>query len=269
MLTGLQTIIGLGLIPVRDAEGGGSGGGSGDDDVQKRIDEAVAGLKKTNAELKAEKTEARKLADELNAKFEKLGGDEGIEALVKMRASLENDEVGKLLAEGKHEEWFERRSAAMKADYDKQLEAAAATLAERDEALKGAKSSLHATLLDVAIGKACDKAEIKDAGAREHARMLAERQFSFDDELNGHVIKDDEGGVVYGKDGKTPKTMVEWLEEKRNVPEYRLWWPDSRSAGLSNGGLPKNPDRRMEALGNTSMADFRKIRTEQQKAAAT
>ena len=79
---------------------------TGGDDVQERInqavEEAVEGLKRTNAELKAEKTELKERHDALSAQFDKLGGDDGIEALVQMRARLENDEVGKLLAEGKH-----------------------------------------------------------------------------------------------------------------------------------------------------------------------
>ena len=283
MLTGLQNIIGLGLIPMRDAEGTGGGGGDGSggdgddsdgggDDVQKRIDEAVAaaveGLKKTNADLKTEKTEAKKTADELAAKLAKLGGDEGIEALVKMRQSLENDETGKLLAEGKHEEWFERRAAAMKTDYERKLEAAAAALTGRDEALKGANAKLHSTLLDVGINEACQKAEVTEPGARQHAKLLAEREFQFDPEISGHVLKDADGGIVYGKDGKNPKTIQEWIEEKREVPEFRLWWGPSKSAGLTGANLPGDPNRKNEVIGKMSMAEFRTFRAKQQESAA-
>lgn len=264
MLTGLQNIIGLGLIPLRDAEGVGGGG----DDIQKKIDEAVAaaveGLKKTNADLKAEKTEAKQLADDLAAKLEKLGGDDGIDALVQMRERLELDETGKLLAEGKHEEWFDQRATAMRADYERRLEAATAQITERDEALKGAQTKLHSTPLDVGMGQACDKAEITEAGAREHARMLAERQFLFDPESGQHVIKGEDGGTVFGKDGKAPKTMVEWIEEKREVPESRIWWPASRSAGLNGNNMPTNPDRRMETMGNMSVAQYREARAQKE-----
>lgn len=243
-------------------------GGGGGDDLQARIDEATAGLKKTNAELKAEKTAAKKLADDLAAKFEKLGGDEGIERLVAMREHLEKDEVGKLLAEGKHEEWFDKRASSLKADYEKKLAAMESQIAERDELLKASNGKLHSTLLDVGIGQACDKAGIIDQGAREHARMLAERQFAFDPEVGAHVLKDDDGSVVYGKDGKQPKTMAEWVEEKREVDTYRGWWPESRSAGFNHGGLPGDPDRRMKQLGSLDMNAYRQARTKEQQGAA-
>jgi len=255
---------------VRAPDDGGGGGGGDDikDQIAKAVEEAVAGLKATNAELKKEKTEAKKQADALAEQVAKLGGDEGIEALVKMRASLENDEVGKLLASGNYEEWYEKRSGAMKADYEKQLSARDEVLTEREKALQAVQSQLHGVVLDRDIGQACDAAEISDPGAREHARMLAERQFQFDAELGQHVIRDKEGGIVYGKDGKTPKPLTEWLEEKREVPEYRLWWPGSQPAGLGNAGLPSNPDRKVEAMGKMDMAEFRKVRAEQKKGAA-
>ena len=256
MITGFRHLYSSPLFEGENEGGGGSGGG---DDVQKRIDEAVeqavSGLKANNAELKAEKIELKKRHDALAGQFEKLGGDEGIEALVQLRTNLEKDEVGKLLAEGKHEEWFEKRSAAMRADYENKLEAAQNAITERDEKLKSSSSQLHSTLLDVGMGKACDLAEIKDAAAREHARMLAEREFVFNEDHGQHVITDGDGGVVFGKDGKSPKTMTEWLEEKKGAEQYRLWWGESRGAGLQNGNLPSNPDRRMEALGNTQSLD--------------
>ena len=252
-----------------EGEGQGQGGG---EDVEARIkaavDEAVAGLKGNNADLKAEKTELKNRLDALSNQFETLGGEDGLKKLQDMQERLSKDEVGKLLAEGKHDEWFEKRVAPLKGDYEKRLAAAEAALAERDEALKGANSKLHSTLLDVGIGSACDKAEVTEAGAREHAKMLAERQFQFDEELGRHVLKDQDGSVVYGKDGKSPKTMVEWIEEKREVPEYRFWWPGSRGAGLQNGAGPgSNPERRMEALGSMTMEQYRAARGKQQGAA--
>lgn len=86
--------------------------------------------------------------------------------------------------------------------------------------------------------------------------------------LGQHVLRDQDGCEVYGKDGKSPKFMVEWLEEKREVPEYRIWWPESRGAGLGSLGLPTSPDRRMEAMGNMSMDEFRAMHAKQQGAAA-
>lgn len=68
-----------------------------DNDVQKRIDEAIAGLKKINADLRSEKKELKDLSDAMTAQLEKFGGDEGIDALVKMLESLKNDKVGKLI----------------------------------------------------------------------------------------------------------------------------------------------------------------------------
>lgn len=265
----------MGTAILRDAEGagggGGEGGGGGGDDVQARIDkaveEAVAGLKGTNADLKAEKTELKNRLDGISTQFESLGGEEGLKKLLEMQERLAKDEVGKLLAEGKHDEWFDKRAAPMVADYEKRLAAEVASKEEAIEKLKGSDAKLHSTLLDVGIGKACDKAEITAPAIRDHVKMLAEREFVFDAELGTHVIRDPDGGVVCGKDGKTPKTMVEWIEERKGVPEYRdYWWPGSKGAGLHNGTTPGNPQRRMEAVGEMGMPEFRKFWAEQQKA---
>jgi hypothetical protein len=227
--------------------------------VQARIDEAVAGLKKTNADLKKEKSEAVTIARQLQEQFEALGGEDGIKGLVDMRQRLEKDETGKLLAEGKSEEWFEKRSEAMRKDYERKLEAQAAEIAKRDEALQTTSGRLHSTLLDVGINAACDKAEVKDPWAREHIKLLAEKSFTYDPEHDRHVIRDRDGEVKFGKDNK-PMDMAEWIEGHRGQPEYRAWWGETRGSGMGNGALPSSPDRRMELMGNMSLDEYRKAR---------
>ena len=43
------------------------------------------------------------------------------------------------------------------------------------------------------------------------------------------VMRDRDGGIEYGKDGKTPKTVQEWLQEQ--VERKRHWFPPSKGAG--------------------------------------
>ena len=96
------------LSPSETDSGGGETDTGGDPDgVQVRIDAAVEkatqGLLKKNDELKGEKQNARRQLDSLVESIESLGGAEGLKSLRDMRARLENDEIGRLVAEGKHE----------------------------------------------------------------------------------------------------------------------------------------------------------------------
>lgn len=86
--------------------------------------------------------------------------------------------------------------------------------------------------------------------------LNADAMFTQSSEHKGMVIKDEDGGVVFGKDGKSPKTIVEWLEEHRDSGHKRHWFGASKGAG-ADGNL-RGGERADEDLSEvTSVKDWR------------
>lgn len=202
------------------------------EDLQKQIDDAVAlataGLKSTNESLKTEKTKLREQFDGANSLLESLGGKEGAEQLAKLRERLEKDDLGKLLTEGKTDEWFDKRTTEMRKDHANQVEALKAeTQKERDRGDK-AFNTLQAKVLSVDIMTSCARLGVEPSAVKDVERA-AKEVFSFDAERNAMVIRDADAGVVYGKDGSSPKTIDEWLDEQK--PTAKHWWPPSKGGG--------------------------------------
>lgn len=221
-----------------DGDGDGNGNGDGDKtfsqaDVTKLIDAEVKGLKTKNATLIEEKRSVDKQFKTINAQLEALGGEDGIKKLTEFQKKLGEDESTKLLAEGKHEEWFDKRTTALRKSHEKELGTVAQ---ERDEAktvAEKAVSKLHKTLL-----KAETLTAAKDAGTVAEAaadiQLRAERAFTWDEESERLVLKDEDGDIVMSKDGKTPKSVAEWLEEQKETARH--WWPPSKGAGSTGSG---------------------------------
>lgn len=242
----------------RSDEGQKAGGG---DDIQAKIDAAVRAavdpIKANRDEILAEKRELKDKLSSTLSRFEKLGGEEGLESLVKLRERLEADELGKLISEGKHDEWFDKRTQTMRADFENRLNGAneqlAAIQAERDEA----RAQFMGLKIENEVRAACTASEgFVDSAVRDALRS-ATSAFTFDAE-RGVVMKDENGGIVLGKDGATPKTVSDWLEEQKK--ESRHWWGASQGAGAqgARGGRGAEPSR--EAIANMSMAEYREYR---------
>lgn len=221
-----------------EADGSSGGSGSADSgsggDLQAKIAEATSGLKRTNAELKNEKTAIKKQLEELSAQFEKLGGEAGMEALLKLKTSFESDESSRLLAEGRHEEWFDQRAASLRRDHEQQL-------AERDRQAEAAtvkaaeaEAHLHRVLLDREVADAAARSGVQPS-AIEDVRLRASQYFTFDGELGRLVQRDSNGDVVSGSHADEPQSIAEWLEEQMETSRH--WWPPSRSGGASGSAV--------------------------------
>lgn len=219
-------------------DGDGGKGGEGDKnftqaDMDAAIEKSVSGLKSTNAALKDEKTAVKKQLDGMQAQFDQLGGEEGIKTLSEFQKKLNADEGTKLLADGKHEEWFDRRTEALRKDHENQLGTLNEKLAVADDAVKKADARLVKQVLKADVLSAA-----KDAGTVAEAavdiQFRAERAFKWDAEREALVLHDDEGGVLFGKDGKSPKGVSEWLDEQKE--QSRHWWPPSKGAGADGSG---------------------------------
>jgi hypothetical protein len=257
-----------------DGDKGGDKGGDGDGDkgggdktftqadIDAAVDKSVSGLKSTNAALKDEKTAVKKQLDGMTAQFDALGGEEGIKTLAEFQKKLASDESTKLLADGKHEEWFDRRTAALRKDHENQLEALNEKLVVADDAVKKADGRLIKQVLKADVLSAA-----KDAGtvaeAASDIQLRAERAFKWDGEREALVLHDEEGGVLFGKDGKSPKGVSEWLTEQKE--SARHWWPPSKGAGADGSG-DAGGDKGDEDISQLPYDEFAKKRAAQKLA---
>lgn len=227
---------------------GGGGGGEPDAAIQaqisKAIEDATAGLKRTNAELKNEKTTLKEQFDGINSVIEALGGIDAIKGLgnaetIKQMAEMQKrfaaDEQGKLLSEGKYDEWFDRRTASLRKDHENQTLQLQKQLEEANGLVNSTQSELRAKVLETEVSTA-----IVDAGvvpeAKIDVQLRAERAFTYDPERKRFVMKDEDGGVVFGKDGSTPKTLREWIDDQKEVARH--WFPPSQGGGLNGSRGP-------------------------------
>lgn len=218
-------------FPLMNQAGESTDGGGSDaiaPEVQALIDaqvaQQVAGLRAKNGELIA----ANK---DLKAKFQGLSEQlEGfdIEAVKGLLSKASVDEETRLLAEGKADEVFSKRTERLRAEYDKKLQAEA----ERANAAE----KLSATLRERAIADAVRSAANK-AGALPEASddfvFRSRGMFSFNDE--GDVVAlDKDGQVIYGRDGKSPMSPAEWADSIRDTAPHLF----PRAVGAGATGNP-------------------------------
>lgn len=210
------------------AEGGEGSGGQSQitPEVQTLIDQQVAGLKAKNSEL-IQSTKAHKAEMEaMKAQFEGVDID-AVKGLLK-RAG--HDEETRMLAEGKVDEVFSRRTDRMKQDYDKQFQA-------KDGELKRYQQA-NQKLSQRALSDAVAKAAVK-AGALHTALddiVLRAQHSGWGVNEDGEVIARKGDEVLYGKDGKTPLTAEEWADSLREVAPHLFQQPSGTGAPGSGGG---------------------------------
>lgn len=253
----------------QDSPDGGGGAPANEDDggstndsesmIKQAVAEATKSLSANRDQILAEKRQLKERLDELSGTVESLGGPEGIKSLAEMRQRLEKDEMGKLLANGEYEDWYEKRTAALRGDYEQKLEATEQRARELEQEREQALTRLNDKVFEIEMLSACADTGVLDS-ARVDALNRARGVFTFDPQHNKLVIKDQDGVVLLGKDGKTPKGPSEWLEEQKS--DARHWWPGSAGVGAkgSLGGDAGDPSADAEQMGRMSMEDYKKTR---------
>lgn len=236
--------------------------GDQDDRIREAVSKETAALRRKRDEVLSEKKALRKQLDEMRDVLDTLGGEEGARTLVEMRERLAKDELGSLLADGNHEEWFDRRAASMRKDYERQIglleEHVSSIQSERDKA----RDAFIRVKRDTAIVAACAELDVEPS-AYPDVLLRAERAAEYDEELGILVFRDSDGEISYGKDGKKPKTPNEWLSDQREVARH--WWGPSQGTnatgrgGRAGRGLgPESTD--LTAAAKLSPAEYREAR---------
>ena len=212
-----------------DAAGEGGEGGGGPaitPEIQALIDQQVAGLKSKNSELLASLRTTKTELDGFKTQFEGLD----IAAVKGLLTKVGQDEETKLIAEGKLDEVITRRTERLRTDYDTKL---AAEKARADKAEQFAAKYSDKVLADSIRAAAIKAGALPEAAEDIILRARGTFKLSEDGEA---IATDRDGEVVYGKDGKTPLSPLEWAESLRETATHL--WPRAQGAGQigDNGG---------------------------------
>jgi hypothetical protein len=191
-------------------------------DNQKAIDEAIAaattGLKTKNDEL----------LGKLKAGQDKLKEFDGVDPATfkAIQARLDNDEDIKLFSEGKKNEVIFKYTERMRQEHVAQLQ----EVENRVKAEAARADTYKGSVLDNQIRSAAGGLH---KGAIEDALLHARNIFSLD--AKGVAVKlDSQGTPELGKDGKTPYSPAEWMEQQK---ELRPHWFPMGSTGSGSGSV--------------------------------
>jgi DNA-directed RNA polymerase subunit F len=186
--------------------------------------EDTTGLKNALASERNNVKEAKRLAKELQDRFEGLDPDKAREIMAK----FDQDGEVALIAAGKIDEVIAKRSEKLRAALDKQVnEAKQQTEAEKQRANKFSQRVLDNHIRQAATAAGVHKNAVDDALLR------ARTMFTLNDDGDAIQLTSD-GTPVLGKDGKTPFTPMEWLESMKDTAPH--WFPAGNSGGGAGGG---------------------------------
>lgn len=187
--------------------------------VQKLFDEKAQGLVSKNQEL----IQAQK---QLKQQFEGVNPDE----YRKLKAFMEQNEEAQLLAEGKTDEVFKRRSEKLVAEYDAKVKAASEDAQTWQQKADTYRTQVEQLRIDDVVTRAMIKAGAVE-GADEDARLLARQLFKLEDD--GIVGRDAKGNLLTGKSGAL--TLDEWVDQLKTSKAH--WFGKAQGVGVkgSNG----------------------------------
>lgn len=183
----------------------------------------VTGLKTALDKERTRATDEEKARKALAKQFEGIDPKLAREMLNKVA----NNEEMKLISEGKIEEVINARMSKRDDEFKRQLEEAQS---RADGSLEVASTYMD-RVLDNHVRAACAAAGVHPS-AVDDALLRASQIFSLDDDGNAVQLDGDgdDAQPVFGKDGKTPYSLTEWMEEMKEKAPH--WFP----AGASGGG---------------------------------
>lgn len=187
--------------------------------VQKLFDEKAQGLVSKNQEL----IQAQK---QLKQQFEGVNPEE----YRKLKTFMEQNEEAQLLAQGKTDEVFKRRSEKLTAEYDAKVKAAAAEAQTWQQKADTYRAQVEQLKIDDVVTRAMIKAGAVE-GADEDARLLARQLFKLEED--GIVGRDAKGSLLTGKSGAL--TLDEWVDQLKTSKAH--WFGKAQGVGAkgSNG----------------------------------
>lgn len=202
----------------------------------------VAGVEDTSG-LKSALEKERKAARDAAARLKDLERKyDGIdpEKVKSIYSKLDNDEEAKLLAEGRFDDVVARRTDRLRQNYEDQL---SKTTKERD--------AFRSAVLDREILQAAIKAEVHDSATQD---VLLRAKGAFDMDESGKVFVTKDGDKVFGRDGKTPLGVDEWMAELKASAKH-LFKANTSGGGSSRAGSQGNAGKQISREQFNSMTD--------------
>lgn len=202
--------------------------------VKELIDQAVSAavnpLKANRDEiLNEKKSVAQKLAD-----MEKTWGGMDPTQVKSLMEKIANDDETRLIAEGKIDEVLQKRTGALKQDYETRLTGSEQALKEREERIAGLTGKISHLTLSGSIRDAASQLGLQPTAVAD-AIVRAQHVFKLDDNFNPQA-RDEHGTLMLGKDGKNGLSVAEWLEGMRKDAPH--WFAGSTGAGSTGGAGP-------------------------------
>lgn len=162
-------------------------------------------------ENQAAKAKAKQVEDEL-------AGLGDLESLKKFKAMFDGNEELKMIAEGKHDEVFNKRTDKLKQDYESKLTAKDAEIAEKTAKLTSRDRKVLA--LDM-IQHITKNTQINSAlYSKDILREAADAGWTLDDNDNAVLVIDND--IQIGKDGKSPMKFSEWLDSNKELDRFKI-----------------------------------------------
>jgi hypothetical protein len=185
--------------------------------VTAAVEAATKGLKEKNTEL----------LGKMHSANDRLKAFDGLDpaALKELKDRLDLDDDVKLITDGKKNVVIEKYTERMRASHAEELKAKDVAIAAEAQRAETYRESV----LDNQIRAACDSLH---KGAIDDALLAARQIFTLD--AKGKAVQlDSEGRPVSGKDGVTPFSPKEWIEEQKQLKPH--WFPMS-TTGSGSGG---------------------------------
>ena len=205
------------------------------EDAAKKATGDLTGLKKTLDALKSEKADTAKKLNELQTVLEGAGGEDGIKVLQELKAKFENDELGKLLAEGKTTEFIDATTANIRKQFEGQIEKLNEQIKSLTDERDGFQSNFHGLKVDNFLHEGLAESKVHSTAVPDIIRNARDDGFKFDADGDRVVQMDSEGGIKFSsKDPSKPLDVAEWLEGKKESHPH--WWPASQGGGAGGSG---------------------------------
>ena len=219
-------------------------------DIDKKIEEATAGLKNKNKELLDEK---KKIQETLK-NFENIDPQKAKEAI----EFLETNAEAQMIKEGKINELIDRKTSQMKSDHETALAEVLSSLEETSTKASTFEKLYKTKMIEDGLRDAALKAKVRPE-AIDDIILRGSREFSL--ATDGTIeSRDSEGKLKKTLDDKvlTPSNWIDGL--KKTSPHY---WPDSQGIG-ARGRFSSDPNDYAAALADAAKAGnidaYRKLR---------
>ncbi len=194
---------------------------------------------------------AEKAAKELQAKYDGIDPERHRE-LEKAHEEAENAKLSE-------QERIEKNTAAMQKKHQHEIGQAATAMAEYQKIAEATTATLKNKTLHAAIRAASNAAGVFPNASDEMMSLAVRSGFGVDD--SGEVyMRDSDGDPVFGSDGKSPMSLLEWMNSSSLKEDKGFLYAHNTYGGgaVTNDGAGQAKSISMEQYNKLSHTDRRK-----------